>query len=382
MVKYISRRALQILITLFIYLSLVFFLMQALPGDITTYYVLNPKFTPEQQEALKHQLGLDQGILGQYIAYLKNFFTGNLGMSFKERRSVWDIILERLPRTVVLFLTATLLSFYIGFVLGKIIAWRRGRLVEYMATLTGITFYTAFTPLLALIIIWIFAFSLGWFPLNSFVDHALWSKVSLSSNTIFGYMIGNMLALVVWMTAAHFAIRPLTPRVRPLGYLLALALFLAGTVAWWTRSELGYLAWDITRHMILPVLTVTLIGFGGHMLLMRDSMLETVREDYVLAARAKGLPDRVVRDRHAARTALLPMVTSFVLSIGFVVNGGIITETLFSWPGIGLALLDSVQGNDYPLAVGAFVFTGIFALIAHLVADILYAYLDPRIQYG
>jgi len=381
MFKYIWRRTLQILATLFVYLALVFFLMQALPGDITTYYVLNPHFTPEQQQALKKQLGLDQGLFGQFLSYLKNFFTGNLGMSFQERRAVWEIILERLPRTVILFLTATLLSFYLGFVLGKLIAWRRGRLVEYIATLTGITFYTSFTPLLALILIWVFAFSLGWFPLNSFVNHALWTKVSLSSNTIFGYMILNLLLVAAGIVAARFAIRLLTPRWRIPAYLSTAALLLGGSVVWWIRSGLGYLAWDIAWHMILPVMTVTLITFGGHMLLMRDSMLETVREDYVLAARAKGLPDRVVRDRHAARTALLPMVTSFVLSVGFVVNGGIITETLFSWPGIGLTLLNSVVGNDYPLAVGAFVFTGIFALIAHLVSDVLYAYLDPRIKY-
>ncbi len=376
-----AHRSLQILVTLFLYLALVFFLMQALPGDITTYYVLNPHFTPEQQEAIRRQLGLDQGLLGQFFTYLKNFFTGNLGVSFQERRPVWDIILERLPRTVVLFLTATLLSFYIGFLLGKIIAWKRGRLIEYMATLTGITFYTAFTPLLALILIWVFAFSLGWFPLNSFVDHDLWRQVPISSNTVFNYMIVNMVLLALWLVAAHYMMRALRPRLRPLGYLVALALSLGASALWWKETGLGYLAWDIAWHMVLPVLTVTLISFGGTMLLMRDSMLETVREDYVLAARAKGLPERVVRDKHAARTALLPVMTSFVLSIGFVFNGGIITETLFSWPGIGLTLLTSVQGNDYPLAVGAFVFTGVFALIAHLVADILYAYLDPRIQY-
>jgi len=118
------------------------------------------------------------------------------------------------------------------------------------------------------------------------------------------------------------------------------------------------------------------------MLLMRDSMLETIREDYVMAAKAKGLPDKAVRDKHAARNALLPIVTSFILALATVVDGGIITETIFSWPGIGLTMLSAILEEDLPLAIGALVFTGVFLLFAHLVADILYAYLDPRIKYG
>ncbi|HOL52368.1 MAG TPA: ABC transporter permease, partial [Bacillota bacterium] len=137
----------------------------------------------------------------------------------------------------------------------------------------------------------------------------------------------------------------------------------------------------IVRHMILPVVTLTLINFAGTMLLMRDSMLETVEEDYVMAARAKGLPDAVVRDRYAARNALLPTVTSLVLSLASSMSGGLVTETMFSWPGLGQVLFRSALANDYPLATGALVFTGIFLLIAHFVADMLYAALDPRISY-
>ena len=133
--------------------------------------------------------------------------------------------------------------------------------------------------------------------------------------------------------------------------------------------------------MVLPVAVLTLISFAGTMLLMRSSMLETIREDYVMAARAKGLPESVIRDKHAARNALLPVVTSLVFSLAFAIDGGVITETIFSWPGIGLTLLDSVVEEDIPLAVGALVITGFFALVAHLVADILYVYLDPRIRY-
>jgi peptide/nickel transport system permease protein len=124
-----------------------------------------------------------------------------------------------------------------------------------------------------------------------------------------------------------------------------------------------------------------LISFAGTMLLTRNSMLETLREDYIMAARAKGLPDSVVRDHHAARNALLPVVTSFVFSLAFALDGGIITETIFSWPGMGRTLLEAAQVEDIPMAIGALVFTGVLALVAHLVADVLYAYLDPRIRY-
>ena len=138
---------------------------------------------------------------------------------------------------------------------------------------------------------------------------------------------------------------------------------------------------DIVKHMVLPVLTLTLISFAGTMLLTRNSMLETMREDFVMAARAKGLPERDVRDKHVARNALLPVVTSFIFSLAFAVDGGVITEAIFSWPGMGQTLVAAALSEDLPLAVGAFVFVGLFVLVAHLVADVLYAYLDPRIRY-
>ena len=146
-------------------------------------------------------------------------------------------------------------------------------------------------------------------------------------------------------------------------------------------SGVGYLAWDIVSHMILPVLTLALISFAGTMLLTRNSMLETMREDFVMAARAKGLPEKRVRDAHVARNALLPVVTSFVFSLAFAIDGGVIIESIFSWPGMGQTLVAAAVAEDLPLAVGAFVFVGIFVLVAHLVADVLYVYLDPRIRY-
>ena len=144
---------------------------------------------------------------------------------------------------------------------------------------------------------------------------------------------------------------------------------------------LGVLALDILRHMVLPVATLTLISFAGTMLLTRNSMLETIREDYVMAARAKGLPEKQVRDRHAARNALLPVITSLVYSLIFAIDGSVIIEGVFSWPGTGMTLLSALRSEDLPLVIGAMLFIGLFSLLAHAILDVLCVYLDPRIRY-
>ena len=134
--------------------------------------------------------------------------------------------------------------------------------------------------------------------------------------------------------------------------------------------------------MILPVATLTLISFAGTMLITRSSMLEIMREDYVLAARAKGLSEKQVRDRHVARNAMLPVMTSFLFSLTFAIDGGVIIETVFSWPGMGRTLVSAVSQKDIPLALGAFLFTGTLVVIGHLVVDIVHMYLDPRLRHS
>jgi peptide/nickel transport system permease protein len=184
--------------------------------------------------------------------------------------------------------------------------------------------------------------------------------------------------LGVWMLVA----RQMEPAWRRPASWLGIGLVLAGVLLYWTTSGVGRFAADIVHHLVLPILTLALVNFAGTMLLTRNSMLETLREDYIMAARAKGLPEAEIRDRHAARNAMLPVVTSFVLALAFVVDGGVITETIFSWPGMGLTLLQAAQVEDIPMVVGALVFTGFLALTGHLIADVLYAFLDPRIRYS
>jgi len=175
-----------------------------------------------------------------------------------------------------------------------------------------------------LILIWIFAYKFGWFPINGMISEEVW----------------------------------LDPE--------------AGFIA---------RALDVMYHMVLPLFTLFLIHFGAYLLIMRSSMLETLKEDYILTARAKGLTEKVIRDHHAAPNAALPVVTSVGLSLAFSINGGALTETVFTWPGIGRELVSSVSQNDYPLALACFLMIAGVVLVSNLVVDVLYAYLDPRIRY-
>ena len=382
MTGYLVKRAGQMVLTLFLIVTLAFFLVQAQPGDYATFYALNPDLPAEARAQIKASFGLDKPLWEQYLIHMKNTFTGNFGVSFGHfPRPVIEVLAERIPRTAVLFLTATATSFYIGFFLGKAIAWRRGGVLEYAATISGAALFTAFTPAFALMMIWIFAFKLGWLPVGKFLDPLIWRHADVSANHVFSYMLVTAAAFLVFAFLATFFFRRSgrigpAPLAAPVIALAALAIPLA-----WAFSGIGYLALDILRHMILPIVTLTLISFAGTMLLTRNSMLETMREDYVMAARAKGLPEKLVRDRHAARNALLPVVTSLVYSLIFAIDGSVIIEGVFSWPGTGMTLLEAVRSDDLPLVMGSMVFIGLFSLLAHVIVDVLYVYLDPRIRY-
>ena len=152
---------------------------------------------------------------------------------------------------------------------------------------------------------------------------------------------------------------------------------------YWNSGDLAnqkFYAMDIAYHMILPIFTVTVVAFAGTALLTRTTMMEVLKDDYILTARAKGLSQKRIRDRHAARTALLPVVTSFIFTIITIIDGSVLTESIFSWPGMGQLILEAVVQEDIPLAMATFSFIGILALIAHFIADISYAFLDPRIR--
>ncbi len=381
--RYIIRRLFQIVLTFVLFVTLVYFLLEAQPGDYGQTFLNNPKLTQAQRDALRAQLGLDRPLIERYLRYVGSLFSGNLGISFQYYpRPVIDVIVERAPRTVVLFLSAQILSFIVGFSAGRVMAWKRGQALEYGLTISGSILYTVFTPWFALMMMWFFAVILKIFPVGKFITPLIWQRAPVGANTVFLRILLNVLVASVMVFSGLLATRRMSPRRRKNVQWGIAGVVVIGSLAYWIPSGLGRYALDIIYHVILPVLTLTLINFAGTMLLTRNSMLETMREDYIMAARAKGLPERVIRDKHAARNAMLPVVTSFVFALAFVLDGGIITETIFSWPGMGLTLLESALVQDIPMATGALVFTGILALFAHLVADLLYAYLDPRIRYA
>jgi peptide/nickel transport system permease protein len=383
MVKFLASRLFQMAILFVAFLSLVWLLLQAMPGDISDTLVGNPDIPLEARLALKERLGLNDPLWNQYVTYITNFFRGEMGVSFSRYpQEVSSILWQALPRTLVLFLTATLFAYWLGFKTGKLIAWNRGRHTEQGLITGGIFLQTVFYPWFAIVMLWTFGFFLGWFPIGRFIDARLWQGAPYNANDLFGQMILSVVAVTAVYGIGRVAIgrlaNNLVTRTR-LAQVLGILSIGVLVLFWWLHPAQAYVA-DIAHHTMLPVITLGLVAFGATMLLTRSAMLETLGEDYILTARAKGLPDGAIRDRHAARNALLPVTTSLVLALAFVIGGGIVTETIFSWPGMGLIFLQAINVSDIPLAVGALSITGVLALFGHLLADILYAVLDPRIR--
>lgn len=379
--RFLLQRIGQNLLTFFLFLTFVYILLDAQPGDFGNIYLNDPRLTAEQRQVLRERLGLNKPVMERYVIWLGNLAKGDLGLSFSNSmRPVLSIIAERAPRTIILFLTVTIISNLLGFFLGKILAWRRGGAVEYSATIIGVGLFTVFVPWFALMMIYLFSYKLNLFPLGKFIDPILWREAPVDANYIFLRMMLTAVfvsfAWVVWMIFTN----RMNPGQRKIARWVGTLVILLLPVLFWTSNGLGRYAVDILHHIALPVFTISIVNFAGTMLLTRSSMLETLREDYIMAARAKGLTENMIRDKHAARNAMLPTITSFILALAFVMNGGVITESIFSWPGMGLTLLNAAQTQDIPMVIGSLVFTGALALTAHLGADLAYAFLDPRIR--
>ncbi len=323
MARYVIGRLGQIVVILFLIITILFVLFRLAPGDPISRMV-DPSLSPEEAANLIAQLGLDKPIGQQYLQYLKNFVAGNFGYSFHYGLPVWQVIMAKLPNTILLFSTAMVLSALVGISWGKIAAWKKGRGTDILLTVAALVTHTLFLPWLALIFIWVFGYKLGWLPINGMISAEVW---------------------------------------------------LDPTSSLWDK------ALDVLYHMVLPMITLFIMHFGSYLLVMRSSMLQTLREDYIITARAKGLSERAIRNHHAAPNAWLPVITSVGLSLAFSINGGALTETVFSWPGIGRELVLAVSQNDYPLAQASFLLIAMVVLFANLVVDVLYAYFDPRIRY-
>jgi peptide/nickel transport system permease protein len=320
-VVYLVSRFLQMLLVLWAIATLLFLIFRYMPGSPLTAYI-DPTFTQEQEAAVRKQFGLDDPMIVQYGIYLKNLTQGNLGVSFFQKKPVWDVLMDAAPNTIILTSVALLIAYIWGVITGSFFAWWRGSRFENTGILLTLMTRAAPEFFVGMLLLSLFSFNLGWSPTS-------------------GIAGPGVLFDSVW-------------------------------------DQLG--SGDFWGHMVLPVATMAIYLQGLPTLLMRSSMLEVLDEDYVVMARMKGFSEWRIMMAHAARNAMLPIVTAMTLGVGYAVGGNVVVETVFSWPGIGQLLVRSVQSHDYPLAQGAFLVIAVVIVVMNFVADILYSVLDPRVS--
>lgn len=323
---YLLRKLGILIFTLWVAATLNFILPRLVPGDPVGAMLAKyqGKLDPAAVDALKVAYGLnDQGsIFAQYFKYLGNILQGDFGRSISQFPTpVIDIVKMAAPWTIGLVGICTILSFLLGSGLGLYSAWRRGR--PLADALPPIALFLNSMPYFwfALLLLYVFAFKNSIFPLNGSLD----------------------------------------PFVK------------TWTPEWWS---------SLLRHAILPALTIIVTAAGGWLITMRNNVMGVMSEDYIAFARAKGLPERRLLNRYVLRNALLPSFTAFGMALGFVVGGSILTETVFSYPGLGLQLFNAVTTLDYPLMQALFLFIAMAVLLANFIVDLVYVFLDPRVRDG
>lgn len=325
---YIIQRLGWAVFTIVFVIVLNFFMFRVLPGDPAKAGIRDPRLNAAAQQAIRERFGLDKPLVintagnpfdSQFFRYFRNLLGGDLGISYNFNRPVADLLRERLANTVLLVMLGQLLAIVIGLALGVFAAWRRGTSLDASALIFGLTTWSLPTFFLGIILL-------------------------IVGSSRLGLPVGG---------------------IRTAGKAFA---------SEWDR-------WiDIGRHLILPTITLTIIYLGEYLLIMRSSLLEVLGEDYILTAKAKGMTDgRILRD-HALKNAMLPVVTIIALTLGFTIAGAIQVETVFSWPGLGSAIFEAVGRRDYPMLQGAFLLLAVSVVIANLLADLLYSYLDPRVK--
>lgn len=314
---YLLRRVLQAVITVFIAVTFNFILFRALPGSVVSNLSRVPNATPALKAALTKEFGLNHGLWSQYGSYLVQLGHVNLGVSYQNSRPVIDNLISDLGNTIPMVTLGTLISVVLGILTGVIAAWRRGTQLENWAVAPALAFYAMPAQWLGLIFIVLFS---AYLPTGGMTNNFLIDPTPLQ----------------------HFE--------------------------------------DILQHMILPSLTLGLVLYGQYTLIARSSMLETLSEDYIMTAKAVGFSKPRILARYAFRNAMLPVVSVVALSLGFIVGGAILVETVFNWPGIGLAVYQAVLYRDYPMLQGAFLILTLSVIFFNLVADVVYLRLDPRIH--
>lgn len=318
--EFLAKRIIQSFLMIFIVITLNFYLFRIMPGDPVDI-MFNPVIGSEAKAIMMREMGLDKPISTQYIIYIKNLLQGKLGYSFLEHKLVWDAILERLPSTILLMLSSNIIAILLGIVLGVLAAWKRGTKVDISSIIVALTLYSMPMFWLGGLMIILFSVRLRMFP-------------------IFGMVTPGASYANIW----------------------------------------EYLA-DVGSHLFLPMMSFGIGTFGGLFLVMRNTMIDAFTEDYTLTAKAVGLDNRTIIFKNVMRNAMLPVITIISLRLGFMVGGAILTETVFSWPGIGLLTYRAVMAHDYQMLQGVFLVITVLVVLANLMADIIYGYADPRVRY-
>jgi peptide/nickel transport system permease protein len=325
--RYLIRRLLGAVPLLLGIVTLLFVALSLAPGDPTAYYV-TPGVPPEVREQLRQNLGLDQPLPVRYVKWVSAFARGDFGYSFGQGRPVAAVLKDALPNTLVLAGSSLVLIFLVGVTVGALQAVRQHRWVDRLLSMGSLFFYSMPAFWLALMLVLLFslkAYQWGWpiaFPATG-------------------------------VTSVDYEF-----------------LSLGGKIL------------DRITHLTLPVMTVTLVSAAGIARYTRGQMLEVIRQDYVRTARAKGLRERTVIIRHVLRNSLIPVVTLLGLALPVLFSGTVFTETIFAWPGMGRTIVDAIFQRDYPVVLAASFFFATMVVIGNLIADLLYAVVDPRIRHG
>jgi peptide/nickel transport system permease protein len=366
------------LIVLYLFATLVFFGAQSiLPGDFVSYYefVLND----HQAEALRDELGLDQPLHQQYLSWLSHLVRGDLGHAYSatgRRPPVTEIIAGVLPATALVFGLGAALAFLFGHWLGKLSAWGEPKWLGGTISFGAVALHTSFPPWLAFLIVYIFIARLGWFDFPS--ARAGFQRPDISQPEVMGLMMFSLLALaLLWIMLASLLFR--RRRIRTplfLGVLITLISWLAS----WHWMDIFPFAVEILYQAAVPLITFSLLIFGEVTFITRLSLEDARFEDYVITARAKGLSERQVRDRHAARTSLLPVVSKMLVQLPYLLTGIVMIEHMVGWGGIGAVLTVSLGTQDAPTLMGMVLTIGLIALIARIALDLILLGLDPRLR--
>ncbi|MDQ2713790.1 MAG: ABC transporter permease [Chloroflexota bacterium] len=318
--RYIIRRILQAIPLLFLLSLFMFLLIHALPGG-PDEVLFNPRLDAAGRAALRVRFGLDQPLPIQYVKWLGNALVGNFGFSFSTNQPVSQILAQRFPATLELFVTAFVVALIFAILLGVISAVRQNTITDYLVT--SLSYFGLAMP----------AFLLGLFAQDIFGVKLHWLPTSGTATLGVSYDLFNGL-------------------------------------------------WDHILHLISPMLVLAILFVAGWSRYMRSSMIEVIKQDYMRTARAKGVSPRMILIRHALRNAIIPLITVVAIDFGAVAGGAVITEQIFAWPGMGQLFLQSLDNRDFPVLLAMLTLSGTLVILFNLVADILYGIVDPRIRYN